>query len=165
MPLNINFQQILLHLFNFVILASGLYLLLYKPVLAFMQKRQDHYAEIDRQTAEKEAAAQAVLGEYEKRLESADEEIQKRADAANQQLDASRQESLRRAKEQADKLLADARAAAEQEREAILKDAQKDIAEMVVSAAEKLAQKELDPEGERALYDRFLDAAQEDEQL
>lgn len=165
MPLNINFQQILLHLFNFVILASGLYLLLYKPVLAFMQKRQDHYAEIDRQTAEKEAAARATLGEYEKRLETADEEIKKRADAANQQLDASRQETLRRAKEQADKLLADARAAAEQEREAILKDAQKDIAEMVVSAAEKLAQKELDPESERALYDRFLDAAQEDEQL
>lgn len=165
MPLNINFQQILLHLFNFVLLASGLYLLLYKPVLAFMQKRQDHYAELDRQSAEKEAAAQAALSEYEKRLETADEEIKQRAAAATQQLDASRQESLLRAKEQADRLLSDARAAAQQERAAILKGAQKDIAELVVSAAEKLAQKELDPESERALYDRFLEAAQEDEQL
>ncbi|WP_102410669.1 hypothetical protein [Beduinella massiliensis] len=165
MPLNINFQQILLHLFNFVLLASGLYLLLYKPVLAFMQKRQDHYAELDRQSAEKEAAAQAVLSEYEKRLETADEEIKQRAAAANQQLDASRQESLLRAKEQADRLLSDARAAAQQERAAILKGAQKDIAELVVSAAEKLSQKELDLESERALYDRFLEAAQEDEQL
>ena len=157
MPLNINFQQILLHLFNFVLLASGLYLLLYKPVLAFMQKRQDHYAELDRQSAEREAAAQAALSEYEKRLETADEEIKQRA--------ASRQESLLRAKEQADRLLSDARAAAQQERAAILKGAQKDIAELVVSAAEKLSQKELDPESERALYDRFLEAAQEDEQL
>ncbi len=165
MPLNINFQQILLHLFNFVLLASGLYLLLYKPVLAFMQKRQDHYAELDRQSAEKEAAAQAALSEYEKRLETADEEIKQRAAAANQQLDASRQESLLRAKEQADRLLSDARAAAQQERAAILKSAQKDIAELVVSAAEKLSQKELDLESERALYDRFLEAAQEDEQL
>lgn len=165
MPLNINFQQILLHLFNFVLLASGLYLLLYKPVLAFMQKRQDHYAELDRQSAEKEAAAQAALSEYEKRLETADEEIKQRAAAANQQFDASRQESLLRAKEQADRLLSDARAAAQQERAAILKGAQKDIAELVVSAAEKLSQKELDPESERALYDRFLEAAQEDEQL
>lgn len=165
MPLNINFQQILLHLFNFVLLASGLYLLLYKPVLAFMQKRQDHYAELDRQSAEREAVAQAALSEYEKRLETADEEIKQRAAAANQQLDASRQESLLRAKEQADRLLSDARAAAQQERAAILKGAQKDIAELVVSAAEKLSQKELDPESERALYDRFLEAAQEDEQL
>ena len=165
MPLNINFQQILLHLFNFVLLASGLYLLLYKPVLAFMQKRQDHYAELDRQSAEREATAQAALSEYEKRLETADEEIKQRAAAANQQLDASRQESLLRAKEQADRLLSDARAAAQQERAAILKGAQKDIAELVVSAAEKLSQKELDPESERALYDRFLEAAQEDEQL
>ena len=30
-PLNIDWQQILLHLFNFVILAGGLYFILYKP--------------------------------------------------------------------------------------------------------------------------------------
>lgn len=39
-PLNIDWQQILLHLFNFLILAGGLYLLLYKPVKAFMEKRR-----------------------------------------------------------------------------------------------------------------------------
>ena len=32
MPLNIDIQQILLHLFNLVLLLSILYLLLYKPV-------------------------------------------------------------------------------------------------------------------------------------
>ena len=37
MPLNINFQQILLHMFNFVILAFGLYMLLYKPVTTAMR--------------------------------------------------------------------------------------------------------------------------------
>lgn len=31
-PLNIDWQQILLHLFNFAILVGGLYLLLYNPV-------------------------------------------------------------------------------------------------------------------------------------
>ena len=42
-PLNIDWQQILLHLLNFVILAGGLYLLLYQPVKAFMEKRQAYY--------------------------------------------------------------------------------------------------------------------------
>ena len=41
-PLNINFQQILLHLLNFVILAGGLYFLLYGPVKKFMDGRQKH---------------------------------------------------------------------------------------------------------------------------
>ena len=46
-PLNIDWQQILLHLLNFVILAGGLYLLLYKPVKTFMEKRQQYYQEQD----------------------------------------------------------------------------------------------------------------------
>ena len=65
-PLNIDWQQILLHLLNFAILAGGLYLLLYKPVKAFMAKREDWYqaqadeAEKTRQEAEAlKAAAQA----------------------------------------------------------------------------------------------------------
>ena len=41
MPLNINWQQILLHLLNLVILAVGLYLILYKPVKKFMQKGEN----------------------------------------------------------------------------------------------------------------------------
>ena len=40
MPLNIDWQQILLHLLNFLILATGLTLLLYKPVKRFMKKRE-----------------------------------------------------------------------------------------------------------------------------
>ena len=42
-PLNIDWQQILLHLFNFAILAGGLYLLLYKPVKQFMEQREADY--------------------------------------------------------------------------------------------------------------------------
>ena len=47
-PLNIDWQQILLHLLNFAILAGGLYLLLYKPVKAFMEQRQAYYQGICR---------------------------------------------------------------------------------------------------------------------
>lgn len=40
MPLNIDWQQILLHLLNFLILGVGLYLLLYKPVRKFMKRER-----------------------------------------------------------------------------------------------------------------------------
>lgn len=50
MPLNIDWQQILLHLLNFTILAFGLYFLLYRPVRAYMKKREDAYAEREEKT-------------------------------------------------------------------------------------------------------------------
>ena len=39
LPLNIDLQQIFLHLLNFTILLAGLYFLLYEPVKKFMNKR------------------------------------------------------------------------------------------------------------------------------
>ena len=139
MPLNINFQQILLHMFNFVILAFGLYMLLYKPVVAFMKKREDHFADLEKQAQEAKSQAEATLAEYNAKLAGADEEIR-----------------------QKDKLLKNARGAAEQERNAMLEGAKKDIAQMVVSATGKLMDKENAPAFDKALYDSFLKAAQEE---
>ena len=43
MPLNIDIVQILLHMLNFVILAGGLTLLLFKPVKKFMADRKQYF--------------------------------------------------------------------------------------------------------------------------
>ena len=84
-PLNIDWQQILLHMFNLIILTGGLYFLLYQPVTAFMKKRQEYYAGL-------EADAQAKLQEAEQKVREADETLsgmqaeaeQLRADAMKQ---------------------------------------------------------------------------------
>ena len=74
-PLNIDWQQILLHLMNFVILAGGLYFLLYKPVKAFMDKRAAYYQEQADQAAQTTQAAQQLKADYEAKLSAADDEI------------------------------------------------------------------------------------------
>ena len=56
-PLNIDIQQILLHLVNFAILFIILYLVLYKPVKKFMVKREEYYANMDQEAKDKLAAA------------------------------------------------------------------------------------------------------------
>ena len=68
MPLNINWQQILLHLLNLVILIVGLYLLLYKPVKKFMKKREDAYKEREENTQAALDNAKAKEEEYSSRL-------------------------------------------------------------------------------------------------
>ena len=70
-PLNIDWQQILLHLFNFVLLAGGLYFLLYAPVRNFMEKRAGDIAAKEKTAAEKEANAAALEAEYRRLLDEA----------------------------------------------------------------------------------------------
>ena len=67
-PLNIDWQQILLHLFNFLILFGGLYLLLYRPVKAFMDKRTAYYADMDAEAKRKLADAERQEKQYQTHL-------------------------------------------------------------------------------------------------
>ena len=69
-PLNIDWQQILLHLMNFAILAGGLYLLLYKPVKQFMAKREAYYQGLADQAADKLREAEALKGDCQAKLDA-----------------------------------------------------------------------------------------------
>ena len=153
-PLNIDWQQILLHLLNFAILAGGLYLLLFKPVKAFMEKRESYYQNMDSEAKQKLQDAEALKDSYTRQLDSAAQEIaQKKADA-QKAIEASRSEQLKAAKDEADRILQAARANTEREHEKILRDAQKEMADLAVTAAEKLLLK-----GEGSPYEQFLNAA------
>ena len=100
-PLNIDWQQILLHLFNFTILAGGLYLLLYRPVKEFMQKRDAYYQGINDQAEQLKQQADQLKKDYQQKLSDADSEIvQKRADA-QKQLEAFRQQQVSQAEKEA----------------------------------------------------------------
>ena len=153
-PLNIDWQQILLHLLNFAILAGGLYLLLFKPVKAFMEKRESYYQNMDSEAKQKLQDAEALKDSYTRQLDSAAQEIaQKKADA-QKAIEASRSEQLKAAKDEADRILQAARANTEREHDKMLSDAQKEMADLAVTAAEKLLLK-----GEGSPYEQFLNAA------
>lgn len=87
-PLNIDWQQILLHLLNFVILAGGLYLLLYKPVKTFMEKRQQYYQEQDAKAAKTLADAEKTAAEVRQQLKNADADAAAKLAAAQKSADA-----------------------------------------------------------------------------
>lgn len=71
-PLNIDWQQILLHLFNFSILVGGLYLLLFKPVKNFMDKRAKHYADMESAAVEREKSTAALEASMQQRQAALD---------------------------------------------------------------------------------------------
>ena len=75
LPLNIDIQQILLHLFNFTILFGALYFLLYSPVVKFMKQREDYYKDLEDKAKANVDDTQKTKEEYEAKLAKADEEI------------------------------------------------------------------------------------------
>jgi len=158
MPLNIDIQQIFLHLFNFTILFAALYFLLYQPVKSFMEKRSNYYDDLDRQSREKLEEAKQVRVDYEQKLTDADEEIRQRMEQAQKEAMDAAQAQIQDAKEQAAHILAKARAEAQAEQERTLAEARKEIADMVTAAAEKLILADTS-----AAYDQFLAAAGKDD--
>ena len=155
MPLNIDWQQILLHLLNFTVLFAILYFLLYKPVKKFMEQRTEYYKKLDDEAKAKLADAENTKKEYQSRLEHADAEIAEKKQAAHAAAEAAGAESLRRAEDAAEKLLSDARDRIAAEHTKMLRDAEREITDMVADAAEKLVMQSTTAEA----FDQFLDAA------
>lgn len=152
-PLNIDWQQILLHWMNLAILTGGLYFLLFKPVKQFMEKREAHYKDLDAQAAGKLQEAERVKAEYQARLAGAEEEIHQSRIKAQAAVQQSAEEQLAQAQAQAKQIIAHAQAEAEHSRERVMRESQKELRKLAAEAVRKLAV-QADP------FSQFLDLAE-----
>lgn len=151
LPLNIDWQQILLHMFNLIILGFGLYYILYKPVKAFMDKREAYYKELDDSANKKNEDADKLLKEYQDKLAKADEEIKDKKNIAMKELDDKVNSELNKAKEDAKRIVEDAKAQGQKKHDELVESANKDICDLAIKATSKLVDKTLDDS-----YDEFL---------
>lgn len=158
MPLNIDLQQIFLHLFNFTLLTAILYFLLYQPVKDFMAKREAHYADMERQAREALDRARAAQAESEEKLARAEEDIRRQEAEALRSASQSAEAQLTQARSEAQHILEKARGEARAEGERITREARAEIPALVTAAVEKLLS-----ENASAAYDQFLAAAREEE--
>lgn len=154
-PLNIDIQQICLHLLNVAILIFGLYMLLYKPVKDFMEKRETYYRDLDEQANARLAEAERNRAACQERLDKMNEELDRRRREAVEELKLLTARRKGEAEQQAEKILSHARQEAQHEREKILEEARGEISELAVAAVEKLMSQSVS-----GAYDAFLDAAE-----
>lgn len=154
MPLNIDWQQILLHVLNFIILAGGLYLLLYKPVKEFMNKRIEHFRGLEQDAVQTLKNAELMKSDYEKQLQNVDEEIEQQKLTAKKESEEICGKEIQKAKRQAENIVSDAKKIAEKEKEKILDDAQEEVVGIVAMATEKL----LLEKTAVSAYDQFFEA-------
>lgn len=157
LPLNIDIQQILLHWLNFVILAGGLYILLYKPVKDFMDKRTEYYKELELSAKNKEDELSKQEALYRSKLDGAEAEIKELKSKAMAEAAEASDKKIKEAMDEADKIRKAARANAEHESEQIIKDANEEVAKLAAMAAKKLLDDEQD------IYASFEKAAADKE--
>lgn len=159
MPLNIDWQQILLHLLNFVVLFAVLYFLVYKPVRQFMDKRAQQYKDFDDAAKRDLAEAEKAKEEYSRRLAAAEEEILARKREADAEIETEHAARRRLAEDEAARMLEAAKKEIENERAKMLREAQREITDMVVTATEKILAQSTTSQA----FDQFLDGVQRGE--
>ncbi|MGN0453222.1 MAG: ATP synthase F0 subunit B [Ruminococcus sp.] len=156
MPLNIDIMQILLHAFNFLILAGGLTLILFKPVNKFLAERRAYFESKEAEIKEKTDENEKLKAEYEEKLAEANKQIAEMHAAAEKEIAETTKAYLIDAKEKAKTIISDAEQEAENRKEHILDSAQAEIGALVVSATQKLLSDTVTPERNSALYDEFI---------
>ena len=136
-PLNIDFQQILLHLLNVAVLFAILFFLVYKPVKKFMDNRKQEYLDEEAAAAGKLKEAEDLKAEYEEKIKNIDEEIQKMKADAEIVINERISETQQAARAQAEDILVKAKAMAENEKEKILDQTSSQVTELAKEAVSK----------------------------
>ena len=156
-PLNIDFQQILLHLFNVVILFAILFFLVYKRVKNFMDKRKQEYLDMDNEAENKVKEANELKEEYEEKLRQSEAEIKAMRSEASRDATEKAHAIEEEARDHAEKILELARMQADNEKDKILGSAGEEVAKLAKDAASKAMFG-----SPSEAYDSFLKAAEDE---
>ena len=156
LPLNIDWQQILLHLLNFVILFGILFFFLYKPVKDFMDKREESYKKQRDDAKNALDEAERIKAEYEGKIAGAEEEISAMKAEAGAKTAEERTRMLEQTKTEVAGILEAAKKRGEIEHDKIIAEAQQEIADIVTTATEKIV---LSADVSKS-YDEFLKSAE-----
>ena len=154
--LGLEWQSVVLHLFNLVVLAVGLYLLLFKPVKRKIKERQAKVKKIEKENAElneevkkMKESTEAVLSDAKKEAAVIHENAVK---AANQKAD----DIVSSARREAKSLIERTEQEMEEEHRKLQSDIEKQIADVSVAVAEKVLGREVTPEDDRKLIEESL---------
>ncbi len=160
MPLNIDIVQVLLHMLNFVILAGGLTLLLFRPVRKFMDERRKAFEKREEENRENAEENERLRAEYEEKLSALEAETAATRRQAELDVAEVAKSYIESSRAEAAAILAKAEDDAEKRRSQILDSAQTEIGELVIGAAQKLLGDTATPERTQELYDAFLKQAE-----
>jgi F-type H+-transporting ATPase subunit b len=150
-PLNI-----LIYIINIVVLYLLLRVLLYKPIRKFLDKREQKIQAQLTDAEEAQKKAHALLEQYQAQLAQAEEEAKKITQEGTVRAAEAASQLIADARQQAEEILAAARAKEQEEQKRALREMRTQIANMAVDLAAQVLKREVRLEDNRMLIDAFF---------
>ena len=158
--IRIDAANLIFTVINLLVLVVAMRIFLFKPVQNIIAKRQEEADKQLLEAAQKQEAAAVLEQKYSDTLNNIEEEKKKALSEARKDADTAYQKIIDDANKKADKIKEDA--VIEAENTKIIKKAEKEIADMVVSAATKVVAGTDNVSADNSLYDEFLNKAGEE---
>ncbi len=155
--LEINIWEIGVHILNVIILFIVLRLLLYKPILKFIKKRENIFADKADDLDDMEKGLVQQKQEYQQMMSEANNEAASIITKSNEMARDHAREILDNAKEHARDLVVRAKKEIEGEKVQARMDMKSDIAEMAIQIAEKVLEREVSIDDNRKIIDEFFE--------
>ncbi|MDA0733119.1 MAG: F0F1 ATP synthase subunit B [Chloroflexi bacterium] len=155
--LGLNIPTLIVYVVNFSILLGVLYFFAYKPLLRAMDQRSERISEslaaADR--ARDEAAnSQAAIAEQ---LNEARREGQRLLDQAREAAERYREEEMVRARSEAESFVERARTDIQRERDAALDEVRVSFGDLAITAAERVIRRSVDRQAHQELIAQVLE--------
>ena len=154
--LGINLPGLIAQLVNFTLLLIVLYLIAYKPVLRMLDQRSERIRQSMEQAEEIRRQTARAQVEFEARIGQAHQEAQNIVNQALQTGERLRDEARIAARQDAEDIVARARAEIQGERSLAVAELRREFAELSILAAEKVIGQALDRAAHRRLIDEVL---------
>jgi len=155
--LGIHFPSLIIYLVNFVLLLGLLYLFAYKPILRIMDERADRIREslaaADQAREEAASSHEAI----EEQLNEARREGQRLLDQAREAAQRFRDEEMDRARQEAETFVSRARSDIQRERDAVIEEVRANFGDLAITAAERVLRRTLDRQAHQALIEQVLE--------
>ncbi|MEA3356121.1 MAG: F0F1 ATP synthase subunit B [Candidatus Bipolaricaulota bacterium] len=153
---------LIFNLINFAILLYLLKRLLFKPALAYLDRRRERIAARMEKAREDEEKAARLTQEREETLKAAYEQSQRTVERARTQEEKIISTAKEDAKKEAERILTAARDQIEKERRSMERDLRRAYAEIAVLGATRVLEREITADDHRRLLDEFIASLEED---
>ena len=151
-----DFGQAIASLVIFVLLLLVLGKWAWKPIITQLQRREQRIAETIKSAEDRQAAADALLDEYRKKLAAADAEAADVLAAARKDAAAAREQILAAARAEAQRIAEQSNTEIEQARSVAIRDLYEQAAVLATDVAGKIIRRQLKPDDQKQMLQDAL---------
>jgi F-type H+-transporting ATPase subunit b len=155
--LDVNPGLIIWTVIIFVLLLLILKKTAWKPIISALDERERTIKESLEKAEEARKEAERILAENKERLAKAEEEVQRIVEQGREYAEKLKEQILAESEEQARKKIEEAEQSIARKQEEAFAQLRSEIAEIAVTAAEKIIKETLDKEKQKKLVDAYLD--------